>query len=121
MTGSAILLTPFFFLAVPAGDDQMKNFVKFGAIASVLFLAGCGEGWEMRAYNNTPYGERTAGSGVEYVRANMMPVRGPVVKALEPKLEPVVTTDEPVDTQVDDDIDDLVGSGEKFFRDLQKK
>lgn len=100
----------------------MKKLLMMGAIVPALFLAGCGDGWEMRAYNNIPYGDRTAGSGVEYVRAHMMPVKGPVVKVVEPKLEPVVTTDEPVEEiTTDDPVDNIIESGEKFFRDLQRK
>lgn len=47
--------------------------------ASTLGLAACGEGWEPRPYRDrVPYTEeRTAGPGVEYVRAYMLPERGP--------------------------------------------
>ncbi len=40
-----------------------------------LLLGACGEGYEMQLTNtHFPYGnERTAGSGVIYVRAKMMP------------------------------------------------
>ena len=43
--------------------------------AAPLFLAACGDGWEMiRTTEMFPYGnQRTAGSGVAYVRANMLP------------------------------------------------
>ncbi|MCD8566749.1 MAG: hypothetical protein LRY36_02365 [Alphaproteobacteria bacterium] len=47
------------------------------ALASLLLLASCGEdsGWEMKLTNTAfPYGnQRTAGSGVMYVRAQMLP------------------------------------------------
>lgn len=47
------------------------------ALASTLMLASCGEGsgWEMQLTNTMfPYGnQRTAGSGVVYVRAKMLP------------------------------------------------
>ncbi len=47
--------------------------------ASTLGLTACGEGWEARPYRDrVPYTEeRTAGPGVEYVRAFMLPERGP--------------------------------------------
>lgn len=40
-------------------------------------LSACGEGWEAKLTNtHFPYGnERTAGSGIIYVRANLMPER----------------------------------------------
>lgn len=47
--------------------------------ASTMGLAACGEGWtpqQMR--DRVPYTEeRTAGPGIEYVRAFMLPERGP--------------------------------------------
>jgi len=101
----------------------MKKLLMFGTIVPALFLAGCGDGYEMRPYHNTPYGDRTAGSGVEYVRAHMMQEKGPVIKAEQPKLEPIVAPPpaEPVVETKPDPVDNLIGSGEKFFRDLQKK
>ena len=52
--------------------------------SSLFLLTGCGEGYEMVKTNAMfPYGnERTAGSGVAYVLAKMMPEK-------ELKLEPV--------------------------------
>lgn len=62
-----------------------------GAVFSVLFLAGCGDGYEMQPYSGTPYGDRTAGRGVEYVRASMMPQKGPATdKAAMPESKPVI-------------------------------
>ncbi len=58
-----------------------------------LALTACGgEGWELRKTNTTfPYGnQRTAGSGVEWVRASMMPAKGPVLEAPKPAPELVV-------------------------------
>jgi hypothetical protein len=46
------------------------------ALTSTLLLASCdGEGWEMQLTNTAfPYGnQRTAGSGVMYVRAKLLP------------------------------------------------
>ena len=44
---------------------------------STLALAGCGEGWEAVEFRGSvPYvEERTAGPGVMYVRAHMMPAK----------------------------------------------
>ena len=75
----------------------------------------------MYPYADTPYQTRTAGYGVEYVRANMMPEKGPVVEPImapapEPEPEPVpVAEPEPEKTE------GLLESGEKFFRDIMRK
>lgn len=49
--------------------------LRYMALAAPLLLAGCGEGWEMvRTDQIVPYGNsRTAGTGVAYVRAKMLP------------------------------------------------
>ena len=67
----------------------IRNSVLFLAILSPLALAACGDGYEMRPYDNVPYEmERTAGRGIEYVRAGMMPEKGPVLKTtVEEKVE----------------------------------
>ena len=95
---------------------MMKKILMLGAVVPLLFLAGCGEGWEMRSYNDTPYGDRTAGSGVEYVRGHMMREKGPVLKSemSEKKAAPVKEKDAK-------NVDKMLNSGEKFFRDVQKK
>lgn len=65
----------------------MPSLKRFGLMTLTLLplaLTACGgEGWELRKTNTTfPYGnQRTAGSGVEYVRASMMPAKGPVLEA----------------------------------------
>jgi hypothetical protein len=54
-------------------------------IMSAFTLAGCGDGWDMQPYEGVPYSmERTAGKGIEYVRASMAQPKGP---ALQPKME----------------------------------
>ncbi len=66
----------------------IRNSVLFLAMLSPLALAACGEGYEMRPYDKVPYEmERTAGRGIEYVRAGMMPEKGPVLKTVEEKVE----------------------------------
>jgi hypothetical protein len=62
-----------------------------------LFALSACDGYEMRLYDGFPYGnQRTAGHGVEYVLAKMMPKKGPVLEpapapapapAPEPKVE----------------------------------
>lgn len=66
--------------------------------SSVFLLAGCGDGYEFVKTNTMfPYGnQRTAGSGVAYVLAKMMPVKelkletAPVVKNVERDWKPAV-------------------------------
>lgn len=55
---------------------------------STLGLAACGEGYEPRQFRDrVPYTEeRTAGPGVEYVRAYMLPEKGPVLPEATPAL-----------------------------------
>lgn len=52
-----------------------KARLLFALILLGLPLASCGEGWEMtRTTDMVPYGNtRTAGSGIAYVRAKMLP------------------------------------------------
>ena len=65
-----------------------KSHVRLFALFVPLLLGACGEGWEMQKVSNfVPYGKRTAGSGVAYVRAQMMPEK-------ELKIEPAI--EEPV-------------------------
>ena len=67
------------------------------AVVPVLFLAACGDGWDTKLYDGVPYTmERTAGHGLAYVRANMMPARGPSVEtAAEPEAAPASVTETP--------------------------
>ncbi|HEY0901968.1 MAG TPA: hypothetical protein VGD95_07580 [Micavibrio sp.] len=72
----------------------MPSLKKLGLMTVTLLplaLTACGgEGWELRKTTTTfPYGnQRTAGSGVEWVRASMMPAKGPVIEAPAPTPEP---------------------------------
>ena len=63
---------------------------------SALSLAACGEGYEVvKIRGSVPYvEERTAGPGVAYVRAHMMPEKTMVLT--EPLLTPQVQDAEPI-------------------------
>ncbi len=63
---------------------------------SVAALAGCGEGYEMtQVRNQVPYTmERTAGPGVAYVLAHMMPEKSVVLP--QSTTEPVVQDAAPI-------------------------
>lgn len=62
--------------------------------AALPFLAACGEGWVVQPIRDyAPYAEgRTAGTGVAYVRAYMLPEKGPVltpISAPAPTADPI--------------------------------
>lgn len=63
---------------------------------STLGLAACGEGYEVvQVRGKVPYTEeRTAGPGVAYVRAHMMPEKSVVLP--EPLVTPQVKDAEPI-------------------------
>ncbi len=68
---------------------MVNNSIRFVAFSLLLGLAACGEGWEFQRTTAFPYGnERTAGTGVAYVLAKMMPEK-------ELKIVPVVHDHEP--------------------------
>ena len=61
----------------------------FATLFSLFLLASCGDGYDKQPYHGVPYdGDRTAGSGVEYVIAHMAPAKEvdttPQEKAPEP-------------------------------------
>lgn len=93
----------------------------------VLPLAGC-DGYERVAYTGVPYNnERTAGTGVAYVRANMLPEKGPVIEAKQPANEKVVEPPPPpppaAPLEETKDILDDVGEdkADEIFNDAQDK
>lgn len=62
------------------------------SLSSMFLLAGCGEGYEVIKTNTMfPYGnERTAGSGVAYVLAKMMPKKELKLEAVDRDWKPEV-------------------------------
>ncbi len=65
-----------------------KSLLRLALLCAPLVLAGCGEGWEMVKVTDygTYGGDRTAGTGVAYVRAKMLPKKEFVV---EPVMEEI--------------------------------
>lgn len=58
------------------------------AAAPLMLLAAC-DGYELQRYTGFPYdNQRTAGSGVQYVLAKMMPIKGPVLEQAAPVIQP---------------------------------
>lgn len=108
------------------------NFRSFVLLTgSCVVLSGCGDGWEMRPYEGVPYTtERTAGKGVEYVRANMARAKGPELKS-EMKEEVKVTTTEKIDAEpppqdakpepVVEASEEPVSDGAEVFNEKQRK
>lgn len=77
------------------------------ALAGTLMLASCGEGsgWEWQLTNTMfPYGnQRTAGSGVVYVRAKMLPEKTLSLENVQRDMTPAATTPaSPIATGVED-------------------
>ncbi len=99
----------------------MKKILLMGAVLPAMLLVGCGEGWESKLYNGFPYNNiRTAGHGIEYVRENMMPKKGPKIEAMKKETKMIIK--EPAAPKKEEAVtDNVLNSGEKFFRDLQRK
>jgi len=76
----------------------MKNLQKYILLACAsLPLAACGEGYEMQLVKDYfPYGnERTAGSGVAYVLAKILPEKELKLEPVAPKIEPAPVVEAP--------------------------
>ena len=88
-------------------------------VLSPFILAGC-DGYVAVPYYGSPYGgDRTAGSGVAYVKAKLMKERGPVLRAEQSVNKAIV---EPIK-----DIAPVIAAhveaapADKVFNSLQKK
>lgn len=86
----------------------------------VLTLAACdggsGGGWQPVAYENVPYTmERTAGRGVTFVRAAMLP---PKEAKVEPMMEKPAPAPEPAPAPVPTE---PITAGDKVFEKKQAK
>lgn len=87
-----------------------KTLLRLALLSAPLVLTACGEGWVAQKTDTYfPYGnQRTAGSGVAYVLAKMMPEKELVVEPVMEKVEPEAVA-EPV------------LEAEEIFSDAQKK
>lgn len=108
----------------------MKKLQKYMLLACVaLPLAACGEGYEMQLTDSYfPYGnQRTAGNGVAYVLAKILPEKQlklePVVRKQEPVVQPVVKAPEPPPAPIapPEPVWEEVPSMEKTFRESMAK
>ena len=74
-----------------------RSLALMTGVVSVLTLSACGEGWVPQKYMGFPYGnERTAGPGVEYVRARLLPEKGPILVPVETPAPQVIKDAEPL-------------------------
>jgi hypothetical protein len=71
--------------------SSKKKLSRIVILAAPLMLAACGDGWEMvRVSDVVPYGNtRTAGTGVAYVRAKMLPQKELKLESSQPVITPV--------------------------------
>lgn len=77
----------------------------------LLMLSACGEGWEFQRVDNAvPYSSRTAGTGVAYVRAKMLPKKEVVVDTVVEEVAPIVETPAPV-LKAEEIFEDVQGKG----------
>lgn len=112
----------------------MKKILGIALIALVVpALTACGPEWERQLYKGVPY-ERTAGSGVQYVLAKMMPKKGTVLKSetqqTQKKVETTIEDARPMETiapapalpaEIAGEDDSTMKSGETVFIKHQKK
>jgi hypothetical protein len=99
-----------------------KKFTSYAFVTvGILMLTGCGEGYEISRYEGFPYGnERTAGTGIAYVRAKMMSEKGPVIEDLE--AHPKGTATEPRQEALEPEpVEEFPEEAEKLFKEMQKK
>jgi hypothetical protein len=84
------------------------------SVLPVMTLAACGDGWVPQPYEGVPYTyERTAGRGVEYVRASMAPAK-------EMKTETIMHKEAPVSAPVSAPPPPM-STGDKVFNTKQAK
>lgn len=89
---------------------QINKLVLIPSLALILPLAAC-DGYEMQITDKYfPYGnERTAGSGVAYVLAKMMPEKEMQLKPVERRMEATPAGDA------------VIGDMREVFREKQRK
>lgn len=75
-----------------------KALLRLAILSAPLVLTACGEGWEVS--RTSDYGtyemDRTAGTGVAYVRAKMLPEKEIVVEPMMEEISPEAQAPEPV-------------------------
>lgn len=105
----------------------VKQTVRVLSVVPFVLLAACGDGWEKQDYHEVPYTlERTAGTGVAFVRAKMLPARGPSV-AQDAPVETVGAQEMKTDLntalylEAEENLELPVKDGDEMFDDSQRK
>jgi hypothetical protein len=100
---SHILIIIFLILNEALMPNLRRALLLGLTLIPLSLLAAC-DGYVMVAYDGEPYGDRTAGKGVQYVLAKMMPTK-PVNDALPaaelPVEEPIIEAPPPPLSQAD--------------------
>lgn len=99
-----------------------KDFIRLSvltlATAPALLLSACGDNLEPTPYHGVPYtDERTAGTGVAYVRAKMLPPKETKTEAVTPAPAPAA----PAEQAPPPPIEAPVTQGDKIFDNKQSK
>lgn len=95
------------------------RFLKYLVLAAPLALAACGDGWEMTRTEQFPYGnQRTAGTGVAYVRAKLLPKKE---LNLDPAPPPVEVPPAPPMMPQENKTPDPIKEIQDMFREKQIK
>ncbi len=73
-----------------------KSLLRLAMLCAPLLLTACGEGWEVQRVSDygTYEGGRTAGTGVAYVRAKMLPKKELVAEPVMEEITAVVVSEE---------------------------
>jgi hypothetical protein len=97
--------------------SAIRSTIRFSFALLPLLLAGCGDGWTTQPYHGQPYEDRTAGSGIEYVRAHMAP---PEALKTETKTETKVETPPPAPAPAPPPAPAPAKADEVFHKAIQK-
>ena len=100
-----------------------KSLLRLAILSAPLVLTACGEGWEVqRTSNYVPYDmERTAGTGVVYVRAKMLPKKELVAELVaEPVMEEIKAEAEVEEVKLMEEPEPVL-EAEEIFTEAQQK
>ena len=95
-----------------------RKYKIMASVAIVLGLTACGQNYTPQKYYGFPYNNvRTAGSGIEYVLANLAPPKG-----IEPKMMNEVEEIEQPEVKLENEAPLIPSTrAEKIFKEFQSK
>lgn len=103
-------------------DKQfLRKLLSVFIVAGALMLSACSEehGWVAVEHEGVPYGEdRTAGSGIKYVRAYMLDEKGPILDPIMEEVNTLLDKHENMSMPVQDE---AIASAEPVFTKKLKK